>query len=91
MARVQLVLPDEDRTRFVHQAHKEGMSLSAWLRIAARERLEQQAGIKCFEAHTEIEAFFVECDELEVPGVEPDWDQHLAVINESRKRGTSNT
>ena len=32
MARVQLVMPDEDRDRFVHQAKREGMSLSAWLR-----------------------------------------------------------
>ena len=28
MARVQLVIPDEDRDRFVHQARKEGMTLS---------------------------------------------------------------
>ena len=26
MARVQLVMPDEDRDRFVHQAKREGMS-----------------------------------------------------------------
>ena len=39
MARVQLVMADEDRERFVEQARREGMSLSAWLRAAARERL----------------------------------------------------
>ena len=39
MARVQLVMTDEDRERFVEQARREGMSLSAWLRAAARERL----------------------------------------------------
>ena len=32
MARVQLVIPDEDRDRFVHQAQRTGMTLSAWLR-----------------------------------------------------------
>ena len=36
MARVQLVMPDDDRERFVDQARREGMSLSAWLRAAAR-------------------------------------------------------
>ena len=36
MARVQLVMPDADRDRFVDQARREGMSLSAWLR-AGRE------------------------------------------------------
>ena len=40
MARVQLVMPDADRDRFVDQARREGMSLSAWLQVAARERLE---------------------------------------------------
>jgi hypothetical protein len=38
MARIQLVLPDEDRDRFVHAANAEGVSLSEWLRLAARER-----------------------------------------------------
>ena len=40
MARVQLIIPDKDRDRFVHQARKEGMTFSAWLRAAARDRLE---------------------------------------------------
>ena len=38
MARVQLIIPDEDRDRFVHQARKEGMTFSAWLRAAAHKR-----------------------------------------------------
>ena len=48
MARVQLVMPDEDRDRFVHQAKREGMSLSAWLRVAAHERLETRQSVKLF-------------------------------------------
>ena len=50
MARVQLVMPDEDRDRFVHQAKREGMSLSAWLRVAAHERLETRQSVKLFES-----------------------------------------
>ena len=46
MARVQLVIPDEDRDRFVHQARREGMTLSAWLRAAARQRFEQQQRLR---------------------------------------------
>ena len=46
MARVQLVMADDDRDRFVHQARQEGMSLSAWLREAARERLEKRQMVK---------------------------------------------
>ena len=40
MARVQLIIPDGDKARFVRQARREGLSFSAWLRAAARERLE---------------------------------------------------
>ena len=39
MARVQVVIPDDDRDKFAQQAKEEGLSLSAWLRAAARERL----------------------------------------------------
>ena len=91
MARVQLVIPDEDRSRFVYQAHKEGMSLSAWLRAAARERLERQSQVQPFASVADLEAFFAECNKLEATGTEPDWEQHLAVINEARKRGATST
>lgn len=91
MARVQLVVPDEDRTRFVYQAHREGMSLSAWLRAAARDRLERQSQTRRFESHTDLETFFDECDNLEAPGTEPDWNEHLTVMDGARWRGASNT
>lgn len=81
MARVQLVLSDEDRDRSSHQARSEGMTLSAWLRAAARERLEERQQIVPFESPAEIEGFFRTCDTLEGPEIEPDWHEHLAVIN----------
>ena len=91
MARVQLVIPDEDRDRFLHQARSEGMTLSAWLRTAARERLTQQQRSEPFESPAELEGFFRACDALEGPATEPEWNEHLAVIDESRGRGTSRT
>lgn len=91
MARVQLIIPDEDRDRFVHQARREGMTLSAWLRTAARERLEEQQRSKPFESPMDLEGFFHACDALEGPEAEPEWDEHLDVINESRRRGASHT
>ena len=91
MVRVQLVVPDEDRTRFVLQAHREGMTLSAWLHAAARDRLERQTQTRRFKSHTDLEVFFDECDSLEALGTEPDWDQHHTVMNEARRRGESNT
>ena len=91
MARVQLVIPDEDRDRFVHQARREGMTLSAWLRTAARERLGQQQRADRFESLADLDEFFRACDALDGPQSEPAWEEHLAVINESRRRGASST
>ena len=85
MARVQLMIPDEDLSLFVKQAHKEGMTLSAWLRAAARERHERQSQVQPFEPIADLEAFFAECDKLEPTETEPDWEQHLAVINEAHR------
>lgn len=91
MARVQLLIPDEDRDRFVHQARMEGMSLSAWLRAAARQRLADKQRTVPFESAEDLQRFFRECDALEGPKVEPDWQEHLEVINESRRGGASGT
>ena len=91
MARVQLVIPDADKDRFVHQARREGMSLSAWLRAAARDRLEQGEELKKFQSVEEVREFFEWCATLDgsenEPEREPDWEEHLAVINESKLKG----
>ena len=89
MARVQLVMADDDRDSFVHQARREGMSLSAWLRAAARERLERRQRVKPFESPEEVEEFFRSCAALEGPETEPDWSEHLRVMSESRGRGAA--
>ena len=91
MARVQLVMPDDDRARFVNQARREGMSLSAWLRAAARERLEKRQSVKQFESPEDVTEFFRSCAALEGPETEPDWSEHLRVMNESRTRGVAGT
>ncbi len=91
MARVQLVMADEDRERFVDQARREGMSLSAWLRAAARERLATRQSVKLFQSPHDVREFFRSCATLEGPETEPDWDEHLRVINQSRSRGLSAT
>ena len=91
MARVQLVMPDEDRDRFAHQARQEGMSFSAWLREAARERLDRTRRTERFESEAEIEAFWDECDERAGGGREPDWEEHLEVIDASRGTGGAET
>ena len=89
MARVQLVMSDDDRDRFVHQARQEGMSLSAWLRAAARERLETRQRVRLFESPDDVEEFFKSCSTLEGPETEPDWSEHLQVMNGSANGGVA--
>lgn len=62
-------------------------------RKAAEDRrgVEQQGGSLPFESPTDLEAFFRACDELEGPAREPDWREHLAVIEESKSKGSSGT
>ena len=91
MARVQLIMPDDERDRFVYQARREGMSLSAWLRAAARERLEARQSVNPFESPEDVREFFRSCAALEGPETEPDWSDHLRVMNESRGRGVAPT
>ena len=90
MARVQLIIPDEDRDRFVQQARKEGMTFSAWLRAAARARLEERQRVERFESPEDLKRFFEECDARRGPGVEPDWEEHLRTLHESITDGLPN-
>ena len=91
MARVQLVMPDEDHDRYVRQARMEGISLNAWLRAAAREHWDKRKAIGRFESPADVKEFFVSCAAREGPGTEPDWDDHLDVMRESRGQGAAET
>ena len=91
MARIQLILPDEDRDRFFHEAQKEGISLSEWLRRAGRDRATREVTLRRFSSAKEVATFFEDCSAMEEDGIEPDWEQHQSVIDTSRRQGTSNT
>jgi hypothetical protein len=91
MARVQLIIPDDDRDRFVHQARREGMTFSAWLRAAAHARLEERQQVRRFYSPEEVREFFRGCDATEGPETEPDWSEHLQVISKSRATGVTGT
>ena len=86
-----MIIPDEDRDRFVLQARGEGLTLSAWLRAAARDRLENRRRADRFTSPAAVEAFFSTCDALEGPECEPAWEEHLSVIAESRRQRPAGT
>ncbi len=87
--RVQVVLEEEERERFRREAELQGQSLSAWLREAGRARIAARAEKRPLTAGS-LRAFFKSCDARE-KGREPDWEQHLRVMEGSRRGGSSGT
>ena len=63
------------------------MSSRAGLRVTARERIRPRWSTEPFRSATDAEDFFAACDAREGSGVEPDWEEHRRVINESRSLG----
>lgn len=83
--RVHVVMAAEERAMFRAAAERAGMTLSEWLRTAARERLARAAGR--LATLQDLDAFFCESDRREGDQPEPDWDEHKAVILGSRRAG----
>lgn len=91
MPRIHLVVSEPDRTRYAAAARREGLSLSAWLRAAAADRLDDRAGAEPFRTEDDVWRFFADRDAEMECGPEPDWEQHLDVIRASRSRGAAGT
>jgi hypothetical protein len=87
--RVQIVLDEIEREAFRRAADRDGLSLSDWLRRAAREQIQQRQPPALSSAE-DLREFFKACDARE-QGAEPDWQQHRAVIEESKAKGRTAT
>jgi hypothetical protein len=87
--RIHLVLGEEEKALLEQAARREGMTLSAWLREAAEEKLSRRATPSLASAD-ELQAFFEVCDERE-EGREPDWEAHRRIIEVSRSEGAPGT
>jgi hypothetical protein len=81
-ARVQVILDEKELSAIRARARRDGQSVSAWMRAAARTRLAD-AGPRRFTTAADLKAFFRECDARE-KGREPDWADHLATMERSR-------
>ncbi len=81
-------MSDAEREAFRRQAASKKMSLSNWLREAGLKQLEaeQDRPIRTVE---DLREFFASLPEE--AGTEPDWDEYLRVMAESRRRGASAT
>lgn len=84
--KVQVLLDETEREAFREMAQREGLSLSAWLRKAGKEKLLAKKRHKIIYDKKSLRRFFKHCDAL-AKGQEPDWEDHLKVINRSRASG----
>lgn len=84
--RIHIVVDEAEKARFQRRAEREGKSLSAWLRDAARDKLEEADEADAIDTLEELDAFFAEADARE-RGREPDWEQHRRVIGRSQRSG----
>jgi predicted DNA-binding protein len=87
--RVQVLLDQAEKLRLERGAKHLGRSLSAFMREAALHRLAELESKKSF-SKPELKEFFKQCNKLE-SGREPDWHEHLQVINASIRQGGSGT
>lgn len=83
--RIHILVREADKARYRHQAEREGVSLGAWLREAAEEKLAS-ARARRFLSVGELRTFFASRDEQEARR-EPEWDEHCRVIERSKKPG----
>lgn len=83
--RIHLVIDEREQDAFRARANAEGMSLSEWLRGAARDRLER-GNPRTIRDVGELDRFFADQASVE-SGTEPDWEEHLTVMDASRIAG----
>ena len=83
--RVQVILDEGEKELFQDRARFEGLSLSSWLRKAGYEMLKRRGRIRSQE---DLDTFFAACDARE-EGTEPDWEEHLAMIDRSKGSGAA--
>jgi len=88
--RLHLVLAAAEKERFRRMAVREGKTLSAWVRDAARDRAAAIEAEDRLDTPGSLEGFFEECDARE-SGREPDWQEHERVIRDSQSSGGSGT
>lgn len=87
-SRIQVILSEAEREAFRQQAAAQQMSLSNWLRQAGLKQLEDQQR-RPIRTAEDLRALFASLPEE--AGPEPDWEAHLQVIEESRRRGLAAT
>ena len=89
MVRIELEVPEDERERFARQAQREGKTLDAWLISVARQHspLPKPPEPEPFKSVEELMSFLEESSQMSGLEREPDWEEHLRNIDESRRQG----
>lgn len=86
--RIHLVVREEEKEKYRRSAERSGLTLSEWLREAAREKLALESRGRSIETIEDLDAFFAECDARhEGEGPEADWQDHRKVVEASVRSG----
>ena len=88
--RIHIPIDEADKARYRLFAEREGKSLASWLRAAAEDRIRRASEAPSLRTRESLEGFFSQCDERE-RHPEPEWDEHLKVIERSRLGGLEAT
>jgi hypothetical protein len=86
MERIQVLLDPEERDLLRRLAKQRGLSLSGWLREAALARAAEEGRVSPLRTIEALREFWSACD-ARGEGREPDWDEHLAVLDASVRQG----
>ena len=89
MVRIQVEMSAEDQERFSTQARREGKTLDAWLISVGRQHSAQLAAPADdrFQSVEELMAFLKECRANSGLEREPEWEEHLRNMHDSRIQG----
>ena len=85
--RVQVIMDEKEAAMFRNQAKKEAVSLSRWMRDAAKKKLEDERLGRSLKDPHQLARFFQDCDTLEQDGVEPDWNEYKKLLVEGYSKG----
>lgn len=86
--RIHLVVREEEKERYRATAERAGLSLSEWLREAAREKLGRDSRGTRLDTVANLRSFFAECDARhQGEGPESDWEEHKRVIQAGQRSG----
>ena len=84
MTRIHVPVDEAEKERFRRQAEREGNSLAAWLRDAARDKLAAAARQPAIDTLDDLRAFFAACATRETRD-EPEWDDQRRLIERSMR------